>query len=87
MLLKHDANARSPTELTHHGPFFPADSFETMLKSLLGYQAGMGGGSNESVVRKKLYEGAINNTLKNSFPQMLKVCLKQQRKAHVHVAR
>lgn len=44
-----------------------------MLKSLLGYQAGAGGGANESVMRKKLYENAINNALKNSFPAVLKV--------------
>lgn len=53
--------------------WFSADSFETMLKSLLGYPPGMGGGPNESVVRKKLYEGAINNSLKNNFPVVLKV--------------
>lgn len=51
-----------------------ADSFETILKSLLSYQSGMGGGANETVIRKKVYENAINNTLKNNFPVMLKVC-------------
>lgn len=45
-----------------------------MLKSLLGYQSGMGGGASESVMRKKVYEGASNNTLKNNFPLVLKVC-------------
>ncbi|KAM6893575.1 cytochrome P450 20A1 [Xenentodon cancila] len=57
----------------HINPNHTTDSFETMLKSLLGYQAGMGGGASESVVRKKLYEGAINNALKNNFPLVLKV--------------
>lgn len=50
-----------------------ADSFETMLKSLLGYQSGMGGGASETVMRKKVYENAINNTLKNNLPLVLKV--------------
>lgn len=50
-----------------------ADSFETMLKSLLGYQSGIGTGANETVIRKKVYESAINNTLKNNFPIVLKV--------------
>uniref|UniRef100_A0A7N8XZQ2 Cytochrome P450, family 20, subfamily A, polypeptide 1 n=1 Tax=Mastacembelus armatus TaxID=205130 RepID=A0A7N8XZQ2_9TELE len=52
---------------------FTADSFETMLKSLLGYHSGMGGGVNETVIRKKVYESAINNTLKCNFPLMLKL--------------
>lgn len=45
-----------------------------MLKSLLGYQSGMGCGASEAVVRKKVYDNAINNTLKNNFPLVLKVC-------------
>uniref|UniRef100_A0A3Q2ULH1 Cytochrome P450, family 20, subfamily A, polypeptide 1 n=1 Tax=Fundulus heteroclitus TaxID=8078 RepID=A0A3Q2ULH1_FUNHE len=57
----------------HINPNHTTDSFETMLKSLLGYPPGMGGGPNESVVRKKLYEGAINISLKNNFPVMLKL--------------
>ncbi|XP_069020087.1 cytochrome P450 20A1 [Embiotoca jacksoni] len=55
----------------HINPNHTTDSFETMLKSLLGYKSGMGGGANETVIRKKVYEGAINNTLKNNFPLML----------------
>lgn len=51
-----------------------ADSFETILKSLLGYQSGMGSGFIDPVIRKKMYESAINNTLKNNFSIMLKVC-------------
>lgn len=45
-----------------------------MLKSLLGYQSGTGRGGNESVMRKKLYESAINNSLKNNFSVVLQVC-------------
>lgn len=59
--------------------FFSADSFETMLKSLLGYQSGMGGGASETVIRKKMYESAINNTLKNNFPLVLKVCITDEK--------
>ncbi|CAJ1087722.1 cytochrome P450 20A1 [Xyrichtys novacula] len=57
----------------HINPNHTTDSFETMLKSLLGYQSGMGGGATESILRKKSYEGAINNTLKNNFPLVLKL--------------
>uniref|UniRef100_A0A4W6DLS3 Cytochrome P450, family 20, subfamily A, polypeptide 1 n=1 Tax=Lates calcarifer TaxID=8187 RepID=A0A4W6DLS3_LATCA len=57
----------------HINPNHTTDSFETMLKSLLGYQSGMGGGANETVIRKKVYESAINNTLKNNFPLVLKL--------------
>lgn len=44
-----------------------------MLKSLLGYQSGLGGGASETIVRKKVYESAINSTLKNNLPHLLKV--------------
>uniref|UniRef100_A0A8C6K4N2 Cytochrome P450, family 20, subfamily A, polypeptide 1 n=1 Tax=Nothobranchius furzeri TaxID=105023 RepID=A0A8C6K4N2_NOTFU len=57
----------------HINPNHTTDSFETMLKSLLGYQSGMGGGANESVMRKKLYESAISNSLKNNFSTILQV--------------
>lgn len=57
----------------HINPNHSTDSFETMLKSLLGYQSGMGGGASETVIRKKMYESAINNTLKNNFPLVLKL--------------
>ncbi|XP_041822146.1 cytochrome P450 20A1 [Chelmon rostratus] len=57
----------------HINPNHSTDSFETMLKSLLGYQAGMGGGATETIRRKKVYESAINNTLKNNFPLVLKL--------------
>lgn len=52
-----------------------ADSFETMLKSLLGYQSGSGAGVTESLMRKKVYEGAINQSLENHFPVLLQVCI------------
>lgn len=50
-----------------------ADSFETMLKSLLGYQSGLKCGATEAVLRKKVYQGAIDKTLKNNFRLVLKV--------------
>uniref|UniRef100_H2TH73 Cytochrome P450, family 20, subfamily A, polypeptide 1 n=1 Tax=Takifugu rubripes TaxID=31033 RepID=H2TH73_TAKRU len=49
------------------------DSFETMLKSLLGYHSGGGGASTDSIIRKKVYQGAIDTTLKNNFPLVLKL--------------
>lgn len=57
-----------------------ADSFETMLKSLLGYQSGTGGGPTDSVIRKKVYQSAIDITLKNNFPLVLKVCVMVEKK-------
>lgn len=57
----------------HINPNHSTDSFETMLKSLLGYQSDMGGGAIETVRRKKVYENAINNTLQNNFPLVLKL--------------
>ncbi|KAM6945734.1 cytochrome P450 20A1 [Aplochiton taeniatus] len=56
----------------HINPNHTTDSFETMLKSLLGYQSGMGAGAADNVMRKKVYENAINNTLRNNFPLILK---------------
>ncbi|XP_074520737.1 cytochrome P450 20A1 [Halichoeres trimaculatus] len=57
----------------HINPNHTTDSFETMLKSLLGYQSGTGGGATENILRKKSYENAINNSLKNNFPLVLKM--------------
>lgn len=57
----------------HINPNWTTDSFETMLKSLLGYQSGSGVGVTESVIRKKVYEGAINKTLENNFPLLLQL--------------
>lgn len=56
----------------HINPNHSTDSFETMLKSLLGYQSETGV-AGETVIRKKLYETAISNTLKNNFPLVLKL--------------
>ncbi|KAK7893525.1 hypothetical protein WMY93_022677 [Mugilogobius chulae] len=55
----------------HINPNHSTDSFETMLKSLLGYRSGTG--ATESVVRKKVYESAIDNTLKHNFSLVLKL--------------
>ncbi|XP_061780092.1 cytochrome P450 20A1 [Nerophis lumbriciformis] len=57
----------------HINPNHTTDPFETMLKSLLNYQSGPGGGVGEAVVRKKLYDSAINNTLKNNFSSVLQL--------------
>ncbi|KAM4601566.1 cytochrome P450 20A1 [Polymixia lowei] len=57
----------------HINPNRTTDSSETMLKSLLGYQSGMGGGATETMMRKKVYESAIGNSLTNNFPLMLKM--------------
>lgn len=57
----------------HINPNHTTDSFETMLKSLLGYQSGMGGDAAEAVMRKKVYENAVNSTLKSNFPLVLKL--------------
>lgn len=51
-----------------------------MLKSLLGYQSGQGGGPTDSVIRKKVYQSAIDITLKNNFPLVLKVCVMVEKK-------
>ncbi|KAA0713445.1 Cytochrome P450 20A1 [Triplophysa tibetana] len=53
----------------HINPNRTTDSFETMLKSLLRYQPGSGA----EVMRKKVYEGAINKTLENHFPILLQL--------------
>ncbi|XP_052456596.1 cytochrome P450 20A1 [Carassius gibelio] len=57
----------------HINPNWTTDSFETMLKSLLGYRSGSGVGVTESMIRKKVYEGAINKTLDNNFPLLLQL--------------
>ncbi|XP_062853815.1 cytochrome P450 20A1 [Trichomycterus rosablanca] len=64
----------SVDELRQHiNPNWTTDSFETMLKSLLGYQSGTGMGGTDAVMRKKVYEGAINKTLESNFPILLKL--------------
>ncbi|XP_076159509.1 cytochrome P450 20A1 [Alosa pseudoharengus] len=57
----------------HINPNKTMDSFETMLKSLLGYQSGWSAGATETVLRKKVYESAINTTLQNNFPLLQKL--------------
>ncbi|XP_068612474.1 cytochrome P450 20A1 [Brachionichthys hirsutus] len=57
----------------HVNPNHSTDSFETMLKSLLGYQSGMNGGPAEAVMRKKLYQGAISSTSERNFPLLLQL--------------
>ncbi|KAG7251682.1 hypothetical protein CRUP_015547, partial [Coryphaenoides rupestris] len=58
----------------HINPNRTTDSFETMLKSLLGYQsAAGGGGATETVMRKKMYASAVDNALKSNFPLVLKL--------------
>uniref|UniRef100_A0A672HV44 Cytochrome P450 20A1 n=1 Tax=Salarias fasciatus TaxID=181472 RepID=A0A672HV44_SALFA len=57
----------------HVNPNHSTDSFETMLKSLLGYRSGTGGGATETVLRKKLYESAIDGSLKKNFPLLLQL--------------
>lgn len=57
----------------HINPNHTTDSFETMLKSLLGYHSGVGAGASESVMRKKVYENAISNALRNNFSLVLKL--------------
>uniref|UniRef100_A0A9J8A7V0 Cytochrome P450, family 20, subfamily A, polypeptide 1 n=1 Tax=Cyprinus carpio carpio TaxID=630221 RepID=A0A9J8A7V0_CYPCA len=57
----------------HINPNWTTDSFETMLKSLLSYQSGSGVGVTESMIRKKVYEGAIDKTLENNFPLLLQL--------------
>ncbi|XP_034030691.1 cytochrome P450 20A1 [Thalassophryne amazonica] len=57
----------------HVNPNHTTDSFETVLKSLLGYQSGMTSGAGDTVIRKKVYESAINSTLKNNFTLVLKL--------------
>ncbi|KAJ8394499.1 hypothetical protein AAFF_G00045090 [Aldrovandia affinis] len=57
----------------HINPNLTTDPFETMLKSLLGYQSGLGGDVTETLMRKKVYEGGINHTLEHNFPLLLKL--------------
>ncbi|KAG7467354.1 hypothetical protein MATL_G00152470 [Megalops atlanticus] len=57
----------------HINPNRTTDSFETMLKSLLGYQSGQGGDATQALMRKKVYESAINQTLEKNFPLLWKL--------------
>ena len=49
-----------------------ADPFETMLKSLLRYQSDSGNVS-ENLMRKKLYENGVTDSLRSNFALLLKV--------------
>ncbi|XP_035249373.1 cytochrome P450 20A1 [Anguilla anguilla] len=57
----------------HVNPNRTTDSFETMLKSLLGYQSGLSGDATEALMRKKVYQGAIDRTLEHGLPTLLKL--------------
>ncbi|XP_022423182.1 cytochrome P450 20A1 isoform X2 [Delphinapterus leucas] len=49
-----------------------ADPFETMLKSLLRYQSDSGNVS-ENLMRKKMYENGVTNSLRSNFALLLKL--------------
>ncbi|XP_066543917.1 cytochrome P450 20A1 [Amia ocellicauda] len=57
----------------HINPNRTSDPFETMLKSLLGYQSGLGGDAAENLMRKKVYESGISKALEHNFPLILKL--------------
>ncbi|XP_015262997.1 PREDICTED: cytochrome P450 20A1 [Gekko japonicus] len=57
----------------HINPNRTSDPFETMLKSLLRYQSGLGGDVGESCLRKKLYETGVAKSLQSSFPVIQKL--------------
>ncbi|XP_047403584.1 cytochrome P450 20A1 isoform X2 [Sciurus carolinensis] len=56
----------------HINPNKTLDPFETMLKSLLKYQSGNESGS-ENLMRKKLYENGVTNSLQSNFALLLKL--------------
>ncbi|KAL6072867.1 hypothetical protein STEG23_018385, partial [Scotinomys teguina] len=55
----------------HFNPNKTLDPFETMLKSLLGYQSD--GSVSENHVRRKLYGNAVTAALQSNFPLLLKL--------------
>ncbi|XP_039210668.1 cytochrome P450 20A1 [Crotalus tigris] len=57
----------------HINPNRTTDPFETMLKSLLQYQSGLGGDMAESCLRKKLYENGVTKLLPSNFPVIQKL--------------
>ncbi|XP_059503074.1 cytochrome P450 20A1 isoform X2 [Stegostoma tigrinum] len=57
----------------HINPNRTSDPFETMLKSLLGYQSGFGGNAAEGHMRKKVYETGVNKAIQSNFAVMLKI--------------
>ncbi|XP_051009837.1 cytochrome P450 20A1 [Acomys russatus] len=56
----------------HFSPNKTSDPFETMLKSLLGYQSG-GESVSENHARRKLYGNAVTAALQSNFPLLLKL--------------
>ncbi|XP_043549078.1 cytochrome P450 20A1 [Chiloscyllium plagiosum] len=57
----------------HINPNRTSDPFETMLKSLLGYQSGFGGNAAEGHVRKKVYETGVNKAIQSNFAVLLEL--------------
>ncbi|XP_060639009.1 cytochrome P450 20A1 [Anolis sagrei] len=57
----------------HINPNRTSDPFETMLKSLLRYQSGLGGDVGENCLRKKLYENGVTKSLQSNFPVIQKL--------------
>ncbi|XP_059783343.1 cytochrome P450 20A1 isoform X2 [Balaenoptera ricei] len=55
----------------HINPNKTSDPFETMLKSLLRYQSDSGNVS-ENLMRKKLYENGVTDSLRSNFALLLK---------------
>ncbi|XP_059961878.1 cytochrome P450 20A1 isoform X1 [Mesoplodon densirostris] len=55
----------------HINPNKTSDPFETMLKSLLRYQSDSGNVS-DNLMRKKLYENGVTNSLRSNFALLLK---------------
>ncbi|XP_067844068.1 cytochrome P450 20A1 isoform X2 [Heptranchias perlo] len=57
----------------HINPNRTSDPFETMLKSLLGYQSGFGGNAAENHARKKVYETSVDKAIQSNFTLVLKL--------------
>ncbi|XP_058889553.1 cytochrome P450 20A1-like isoform X2 [Acipenser ruthenus] len=57
----------------HINPNRTSDTFEMMLKSLLGYQSGLSGDAAESHMRKKLYETGVSKAIESNFSLTLKL--------------
>ncbi|MGH0117621.1 UNVERIFIED_CONTAM: hypothetical protein FKN15_041813 [Acipenser sinensis] len=57
----------------HINPNRTSDTFEMMLKSLLGYQSGLSGDAAESHMRKKLYETGVSKAIESNFSVTLKL--------------
>ncbi|XP_044287868.1 cytochrome P450 20A1 isoform X2 [Varanus komodoensis] len=57
----------------HVNPNRTLDPFETMLKSLLRYQSGLGRDVSESCLRKKVYENGVTKSLQSNLPVIQKL--------------